>query len=183
MQKNNKGIIVNGGEFKANSVSVGNVTNYNQQNFQSKVNDLKFMYDVALSFAGEDRNYVEMIAKELKIKGVKVFYDVFEEVSMWGKDLFVYLDRIFTNSANFCVIFISEVYTKKAWCELECNSAMNRQHKEGEYILPVCLDQTVIQGITDKYKYLEAKNYSPVQLAEAIHMKLTSINAGSASFE
>ncbi|MNO25487.1 hypothetical protein D3C76_153240 [compost metagenome] len=183
MQNNNKGIIVNGGEFKVNSVSIGNVTNFNQQDIQPEVNHPKFQYDVALSFAGEDRSYVEMIAKELRVKGIKVFYDEFEEITMWGKDLFVYLDHIFTNSATFCVMFISESYTKKAWCDLECNSAINRQYKKGEYILPVCLDQTVIQGITDKYKYLEAKDYSPVGLAEAINMKLTSINAESALIE
>lgn len=183
MQKYNKGIIVNGGEFKANSVSVGNVINNNQQDVQPEANHSKFIYDVALSFAGEDRSYVEMVAKALRVKGIKVFYDEFEEVSMWGKDLFAYLDHIFTNSATFCVMFISEMYTKKAWCDLEFNSSINRQYKNGEYILPVCLDQTVIQGITDKYKYLEAKDYSPIHLAEVINMKLMSFKAESASFE
>ncbi len=36
-------------------------------------------YDVALSFAGEDRDYVDKVAKRLQEKGVKVFYDKFEE--------------------------------------------------------------------------------------------------------
>jgi len=35
----------------------------------------KFEYDVALSFAGEDRAYVEKVAKYLKEKDIKVFYD------------------------------------------------------------------------------------------------------------
>lgn len=34
----------------------------------------KFDYDVALSFAGEDREYVNEVASILKSKGVSVFY-------------------------------------------------------------------------------------------------------------
>jgi hypothetical protein len=32
-------------------------------------------YDVALSFAGEDRDYVDKVAKMLHALGVRVFYD------------------------------------------------------------------------------------------------------------
>lgn len=95
-----------------------------------------------------------------------------EEVSIWGKDLFVYLDNLYENRAAFCVMFISEIYLKKAWCNHERNSAMRRQDETSEYILPVCLDQTPLPGITDKYSCLDARDYSPIQLAEAIRMKL-----------
>lgn len=44
-------------------------------------------YDVALSFAGEDRKYVHRVAEALAEKGVKVFYDNFEEADLWGKYL------------------------------------------------------------------------------------------------
>src|SRR5262249_26980075 len=48
-------------------------------------------YDVALSFAGEDRAYVEEVASVLKSKGVKVFYDAYETANMWGKNLIEHL--------------------------------------------------------------------------------------------
>ena len=44
-------------------------------------------YDVALSFAGEDREYVEEVARILKAAGVKVFYDKFETVQLWGRNI------------------------------------------------------------------------------------------------
>lgn len=44
-------------------------------------------YDIALSFAGENREYVDKVAKLLKDKGISVFYDLFEKANMWGKDL------------------------------------------------------------------------------------------------
>ena len=36
-------------------------------------------FDIALSFAGEDRKYVDQVANLLRNSGVKVFYDLFEE--------------------------------------------------------------------------------------------------------
>ena len=42
-------------------------------------------YQVSLSFAGEQRSYVEQVAKHLKKLGVAVFYDGFETVNLWGK--------------------------------------------------------------------------------------------------
>jgi hypothetical protein len=41
-------------------------------------------YHVALSFAGEDRAYVDGVAAKLHASGVKVFYDRYEEVALWG---------------------------------------------------------------------------------------------------
>ncbi|MEK5436701.1 MULTISPECIES: TIR domain-containing protein [Paenibacillus] len=172
--KHNKGIVINGGKINGNVTSIGSV-NYNQDTSKGDnvTSDPKHKYDVAMSFAGEDRSYVEIIAKELKAKDINVFYDEFEHVTLWGKDLPTYLDQLFTNNSSFCVMFISQIYITKAWCNLERDSALDRQHRDGEYILPVCLDQTSIQGITDRYGYLEAKNFSPVQLAETIIKKLS----------
>jgi hypothetical protein len=169
--KSNKGIVINGGKIHGNVTSIGSVS-YNKE---IKKEGIAYKYDVALSFAGEDRSYVEIIAKELKARGLEVFYDEFEKVSLWGKDLSTYLDELFRENAEFCVMFISQVYINKSWCILERESAMNRQYKDGEYILPVRLDETTIHGITDRYGYLEAKDFSPVQLAEKIIKKLSKV--------
>ena len=45
----------------------------------------RYRYDVALSFAGEDRHYVERVAKELQRRGIRVFYDKYEQTELWGK--------------------------------------------------------------------------------------------------
>lgn len=36
-------------------------------------------FDIALSFAGEDRGYVDQVANQLRDSGVKIFYDFFEQ--------------------------------------------------------------------------------------------------------
>ena len=43
-------------------------------------------YQVALSFAGEQRGYVKAVASALK-RGVGVFYDEDSEIDLWGKNL------------------------------------------------------------------------------------------------
>ena len=44
-------------------------------------------WDVALSFAGAQREYVERVAAALKARGVRCFYDADEQVRLWGKNL------------------------------------------------------------------------------------------------
>jgi hypothetical protein len=41
-----------------------------------------YLYDVALSFAGEDRPYVHNVAQVLRSNGASVFYDDFEKVEL-----------------------------------------------------------------------------------------------------
>jgi len=64
-----------------------------------------FEYDVCLSFAGEQRDYVEMIARGPKQHGLRVFYDEDETASLWGKDLSEHLDHIYREASRYCVIF------------------------------------------------------------------------------
>jgi hypothetical protein len=44
-------------------------------------------WDVALSFAGAQREYVEQVAAALKTSGVRCFYDADEEIGLWGTHL------------------------------------------------------------------------------------------------
>ena len=70
-------------------------------------------FDIALSFAGEDRNYVDQVAHILKSKGISVFYDKFEEANLWGKNLYDYLSDIYRNKALYTIMFVSDNYNKK----------------------------------------------------------------------
>lgn len=41
-----------------------------------------YSYDIAVSFAGEDRRIVEPYCRILSSKGLKVFYDMYEQINM-----------------------------------------------------------------------------------------------------
>ena len=93
-------------------------------------------YDVALSFAGEDRAYVEQVAVALDAAGVHVFYDRLEEANLWGKDLYSYLDEIYRRKARYCIVFISEAYGQKLWTNHERESAQARAFESSGAVFP-----------------------------------------------
>ena len=70
-------------------------------------------YDVALSFASEERYYVEEVLEILRNSSIKVFYDKFEEADLWGKDLYTYLQKIYRYQAKHTIKFCSKHYVKK----------------------------------------------------------------------
>lgn len=130
-------------------------------------------YDVALSFAGEDREYVEQVAAYLAANDVAVFYDGFEEVDLWGKDLAEHLDRIYRTGAQFCVMFISRHYAEKMWTNHERRSALAAAvQARKEYILPARLDATELPGIRPTIGYVNLAEKTPEQLGAMIVKKL-----------
>lgn len=130
-------------------------------------------FDVALSFAGENRGYVEQVAEHLINLGVAVFYDRFEQVNLWGKDLAEHLGQIYSKDSHFVVIFASRAYASKAWPNHEKQFALGR-HLEGEKgkILPVRIDDIDIPGIPPTIGYLDARALTPAKLAELIRQKV-----------
>lgn len=137
------------------------------------MDEFKWKYDVALSFAGEQRSYVEKVANFLKDSGVRVFFDDFETVDLWGKNLYDHLDVIYSKSSRYCVLFASEDYERKVWTDHERQSAQERAIKEkGEYILPVRFDETKIPGLRETIGYQDANALTPLQLARRIVEKL-----------
>ena len=132
-----------------------------------------FDYDVALSFAGEDRQIVEEIAHELKNFGLKVFYDSFEQAKLWGKNLYIYLSDIYRLKARYCIMFLSESYKKKLWTNHEREAAQNRAfHESREYILPIRLDDTEIPGMLDTISYLDWRRDGSEVIIRIIREKL-----------
>lgn len=130
-------------------------------------------YEVVLSFAGEEREYVERVAAFLKSHGVSVFYDADEEATLWGKDLTAHLQQVYGGSARYCVMFISEHYGEKVWTNYERQNALARAvEKKGEYILPARFDNTELPGIRHTVAYVDLKKKSPEQLGELILQKL-----------
>lgn len=132
-----------------------------------------FEYDVCLSFAGEDRNYVRRVADVLKSRGIRIFYDEYAQVNMWGKDLYIHLDEIYQNTARFCVLFASKHYAKKVWTNHERQSAQARAIRQhSEYILPAKFDNTQIPGLRPTIGYIDLSNMTPEKFAEFIIEKV-----------
>ena len=130
-------------------------------------------FDVALSFAGEDRLYVDQVANLLRDSGVKVFYDLFEEANLWGKNLYEYLMDVYMNKAEYTIMFISENYAKKLLTTHERKAMQSRALQEiQEYILPARFDETPIPGLLQTIFYISLINRTPEEFVKIIHQKL-----------
>lgn len=133
-----------------------------------------FDYDVCLSFAGEDRAYVEMVASGLKSHRLRVFYDEDEKVKSWGKDLVEYFDHIYREASRYCVMFISAAYAAKPWTRHERRSALARALiEEGEYILPARFDDTQLPGLPPTVGWVDLRDIAPATLVEFVVEKLS----------
>lgn len=129
-------------------------------------------YDIALSFAGEDRGYVEEVANGLRNAGVHVFYDKFESAQLWGKNLIDHLADIYRNS-RYVVMFVSKAYVEKAWTNHERKHAQDRAlFAQQEYILPARFDDTLVPGMTTTVAFQDLRHTEPAELVAIILAKL-----------
>lgn len=136
----------------------------------------RFDYDICLSFAGEDRQYVGQVADHLVSHGVRVFYDAYERAHLWGKDLYQHLDAVYQKAARYCVLFISQHFASKLWTNHELRAAQARAfHESQEYILPARLDDTELPGIRATLGYIDARSVGPIEFAHLIMEKLGPI--------
>ncbi|HKP97538.1 MAG TPA: TIR domain-containing protein [Fibrobacteria bacterium] len=137
--------------------------------------DARFDYDVALSFAGPDRESAERLAEALQRLGVAVFYDQFDQATLWGKNLHSYLTELYHLRSKFCVVFLSASYGRKGWTRVELEAALAREFKEGcDYILPIRLDDTDIPGILPTRGYMDWRQNSVESIVELIRVRLAN---------
>jgi TIR domain len=132
-----------------------------------------YRYHVCLSFAGEDRDYMDKVAEELRAAGVRVFYDLYEQVDLWGKDLYVHLNDIYSGAAKYCVLFASHYYARKIWTNHEREAAQERAIRaHREYTLPARFDDTKIPGLRRPVGHVDLRKIKPPALAKMIIDKL-----------
>lgn len=133
----------------------------------------KTKFDIALSFAGEQREYVDQVANILNQKGISTFYDKFEEANLWGKNLYDYLTDVYMNQARYTIMFISEDYSSKLWTDHERQSMQARAFQESsEYVLPAKFDDTEIKGVLPTTVYINLQDKTPEEFVSIIEKKL-----------
>lgn len=133
-----------------------------------------YEFDIAVSFAGEDREYVQDVVDGVKAMGHTVFYDEDYAVESWGEDGVDYFTNVYQHRARFVVMFISRHYAEKMWTNLERRSALARAvTQRSAYILPVRLDDTQLEGLLPTTLYLNANRIGLSGLVEAIKMKVS----------
>jgi hypothetical protein len=115
-------------------------------------------FDVALSFVGEEREYVEDVASALKAAGVTVFLDSDYLADTWGEDLVEFFEGNYRVRSRFAMLFLSRHYAENMWPREERRNALARAiEQRGAYVLPVRLDGTEIPGLRPTVGYLDTR--------------------------
>lgn len=136
-----------------------------------------YTYEVALSFAGEQRAYVRAVNEALKELGVKTFYDDDHAVDLWGKNHTEELPRIYAEDSHLVLMFISEHYVDKRWPRHERRAILTeRTQRVSPYLLPVRFDDTPVPGLDSAWHYLRAEDFTPERLADAAYAQLVELD-------
>ena|GEM_PF-853732 len=128
-------------------------------------------YQVALTFAGEQRPLVSAIAEQLAetLGRDKIFYDKYYEAELARPDVDLYLQKIYHDRSRLVVVFLGTDYERKEWCGLEWRSVRDLiKQKSSEQIMLVRVDEGEVPGVLGIDGYFDARGRSPAEIAEGI---------------
>ena len=143
--------------------------------------DKKYKYDVAISFAEEDKEIAERIAKSCEKLGLKPYFYEDESAENWGENLFNIIVNRYRDTARFALILISQHYIKKRWANIERQIIQGvTREQDTAYLLPLRLDNTDLPGLTDNTLFMDwRENQNPEKVAESIKLKIKSLKKSS----
>lgn len=97
--------------------------NIGWRNFSKRVgytaDYFKGRYDIALSFAGADRDLASIIFEKLSDREVSVFYDENEQHRIVAQSVEDYLAPIYKTEARYVLALLSEHYPTRIWTKFE----------------------------------------------------------------
>lgn len=135
----------------------------------------KHSFDVALSFPGETREFVEQVALELerRIGPNSYFYDNNYVAQLARPSLDTLLQDIYRNRSRLVVVFLSTDYQRKDWCGIEFRAVRDIiRERDHLRIMFVRTDDGSVDGVFETDGYLDARLFSPADIAEFIHERL-----------
>ena len=139
-----------------------------------------FEYDVALSFASEDKAIFERLTQLLATRDITVFRDEYAGPDLPGTDVIDHLVNLYARKARYCVLLISQHYPLKSWTEAERTAARERALRDAEeYILLLQLDDVDVSGITTAKGYRDMRDGSLESVVSLLEEKLATSRSRS----
>lgn len=134
-----------------------------------------FEYDVALSFAREEKTVAEELAGLLKSRDISVFLDEYGPSSTWGKGPVDHLVNLYSRKARYCILLFSEHYPLKQWTDAERTATQQRALRDAsEYILPIRVGDTEIPGASQTSGYRDLRQHRMESVVSLLEEKLAT---------
>ena len=132
-------------------------------------------FDVALSFPGETRHFVEPIAIELEraLGPHAYFYDNNYRAQLARPSLDVLLQDLYRNRSKLVAIFLSSDYQRKEWCGVEFRAIkeilMGQDHRK---IMFIRMDDGAVDGVFKTDGYIDGRKFSASEIAAFIQERV-----------
>lgn len=139
-------------------------------------------YDLAVSFAGEHREYVESTVRACEKRGLRVFYDRDKGNDWWGGNFIRHQRSVYSSQTRYFVPFLSREYLAKPIPMDEFSAAMMTAVRQGDgYILPVLMDDVDVppELLHPHIHYLRAGDFTPDELAEQLAQRVDGAAAAN----
>jgi hypothetical protein len=134
-----------------------------------------FEYEIALSFASEERYTAEELSNRLAGRGIRVLLDEYNEADsgMGGTDTISHLVNLYARKARYCVLLISKHYPLSAWTQTERDSARERALRDpDEHILPLQCEDVDVPGIPEVAGYRDLRKHSLDAIVDFLEEKI-----------
>jgi len=145
--------------------------------WRSRCEDLRpaeYEFDVAISFAGANRDVASEVSEAIKGAGYRVFYDRDYQHVLLGEDLTQYLQETYSRKSRFAVVIVSRAFRESKWAgNWEWKAVLARmQDQRGPYLLPYVIEDVEIPGLNKTLGYVSQRDYSPAEFAALVIRKL-----------
>jgi len=127
-------------------------------------------YNVAVSYASEQRPYVERFVKRLQVLKLQVYYDRNEQAHMVGKILDQELHKIYIQQSEHCVLFLSNSYIQKPVTRYESQIILSETlFKEG-FMYIFKFDDVTLPALNRNFVYSSVKDFpEPEKYADFLY--------------
>jgi len=140
-------------------------------------------YDVAVSCAEPQSDYVQLVVSAARLLELRVFFDKDMTYEWWGKNFIAERRRVYGRRALYFVPFISAEYLTESRPRDAFESAMSTAFERGDdYILPVLVGNVSVPStmLHPHVGHLRAEDQSPAEIAAALLAKVTASKARAA---
>lgn len=115
-------------------------------------------YDIAISYASENRDYVARVVRILELEGFSVFFAEQNQEMLTASNLLETLYPIYKWDSLFIAAFISESYLKKDYTMQEASIALTRSREERRNcLIPICFGNARLPDLNPDIVYLSGE--------------------------
>ena len=137
-------------------------------------------FRIALSFAGEKRDFVAKVAEILaeQFGREHILYDKYHEAEFARRDLGIYLPELYHDQAEFVVVVVCPDYDQKDWTGLEWLAIHDLLKKRKDEEVMLCrFARATVKGVHSNAGWIDLDDKSPGD-AELLVLERLAINEG-----